>query len=84
VQTLVIIGAESNPARVLSRRSVARLEENNFQIFKLNSFSLSIETDVIPVQISISLNREGVELPFNQSYRFEITTNPLGKHYVTS
>jgi hypothetical protein len=84
VQTLVTIGAESNPARVLSRRSVARLEENNFQIFKLNGFSLSIETDVIPVQISISLSREGVELPFNQSYQFEITTNPLGKHYVTS
>jgi hypothetical protein len=30
------------------------------------------------------LNREEVELQFNQSYRFELTTNPLGKHYINS
>jgi hypothetical protein len=77
-------GAESNPARVSSRRSVARLEENNFQIFSLNGFSLSIETDVIPVQINIALNREGGKLTFNQSYQFEVTTVPLGLHYITS
>jgi hypothetical protein len=77
-------GAESNLARVLSRRSVVRLEEINFQIFKLNGFSLSIETDVIPVQINMALNGEGVELPFNQSYRFEVTNVPLGLHYITS
>jgi hypothetical protein len=55
-----------------------------FQIFKLNGFSLSIEAHVLSVQINIALNQEGVELPFNQSYRFEVTTNPLGKHYITS
>jgi hypothetical protein len=41
-------------------------------------------TDVLPVQISIALNQEGVELTFNQSYRFEVTTVPLGLHYITS
>jgi hypothetical protein len=56
----------------------------NYDRFKLNGFSLSIETDVIPVQINMALNREGVELPFNQSYRFEVTTNSLGKYYITS
>jgi hypothetical protein len=45
---------------------------------------MSIETDVLPVPINIALNQEGVELTFNQSYRFEITTNPLGTHYITS
>jgi hypothetical protein len=44
---------------------------------------LSIETDVLPVQINTALNQEGVKLPFDQSYQFEITTNPLGKHYIT-
>jgi hypothetical protein len=54
-----------NPARVLSRESVARFI---FQIFKYIGVVLSIDTDVLPVQINITLNREGVELPFNQSY----------------
>jgi hypothetical protein len=27
---------------------------------------------------------EGVELTFNQSYRFKLTTNPLRKHYINS
>jgi hypothetical protein len=45
---------------------------------------MSIDTDVLPVQIIKALNREGVELPFNQSYQFEVTTNPFGKHYITS
>jgi hypothetical protein len=45
---------------------------------------LSIETDVLPVQINTEMNREGVELLFNQSYRFEVTTVPLGVHYITS
>jgi hypothetical protein len=76
--------AESNPARVKARESVAQLGDIYFQIFKLNGFAWSIETDVIPVQINTALNQEGVELTFNQSYRFEVTTNPLGKHYITS
>jgi hypothetical protein len=45
---------------------------------------MSIETHVMPVQIIPALNREGVELPFNQSYQSELTTNPLGKHYSNS
>jgi hypothetical protein len=45
---------------------------------------MSIEAHVVLNQINTALNREGVELPFNQSYQFEVTTNPLGKHYITS
>jgi hypothetical protein len=45
---------------------------------------MRIETHVMPVQIIQALDREGVELQFNQSYRFELTTNPLGKHYINS
>jgi hypothetical protein len=65
-------------------RSVARL---NFFIFiysQIDRRVLSIETHVLQVQIIPALNREGVELQFNQSYRLEITTNPLGKHYIIS
>jgi hypothetical protein len=80
----VNIGAESNPARVITREVRHDRENVTFQICKHNRFALSIETDVLPVQINTALNREGVELTFNQSYRFEIATNPLGKHYITS
>jgi hypothetical protein len=45
---------------------------------------LSIETDVIPVQITKVLDWEGVELKFDQSYHSEMITNPLGKHYIIS
>jgi hypothetical protein len=55
-----------------------------FQIFKYIGFVMSIEAHVLLVQMNTALNRKGVELPFNQSYRFEVTTNPLGKHYITS
>jgi hypothetical protein len=55
-----------------------------FQIFKLNGFSLSIEAHVPLVQINTALDREGVELPFNQSHLTEVTTVPLGLHYITS
>jgi hypothetical protein len=66
-------GAESNPARVLMRRSVARLKIFIFNYTQTNRRTLSIETHVLPVQIVPALNREGVELRFNQSYRFELT-----------
>jgi hypothetical protein len=65
-------------------RSVPRLKHIYFQIFKLNGLLLSIEAHVAVDQINPALNREGVELPFNQPYRFEITTVPLGLHYITS
>jgi hypothetical protein len=77
-------GADSNPARVLSRQSVARLKIFIFVYTKIDRRTLSVGTHVLPVQITPALNREGVKLPFNQSYRFEITTNPLGKHYINS
>jgi hypothetical protein len=51
---------------------------------QINRRTLSIEAHVLPVQIRPALNQEGVELQFNQSYRFELTTNPLGKHYINS
>jgi hypothetical protein len=38
----------------------------------------------VPVQLNSELNLEGVELQFDQSYQFKITTNPLGKHYIIS
>jgi hypothetical protein len=84
VETLVNTGVESNPARVITREVRHDWKNIYFQIYKHNGSALSIETDVLPVQSNTALNREGVELPFNQSYQFEITTNPLGKHYVTS
>jgi hypothetical protein len=55
-----------------------------FQIFKLNGSFLSIEAHVVLNLINTALNREGVELPFNQSYRFIVTTVPLGLHYITT
>jgi hypothetical protein len=76
-------GADSNPARVEAREEVHTTGDIYFQIFKLNGFSLSVEAHFLPVHINTALNREGVELQFNQSYRFEVTTNPLGKHYIT-
>jgi hypothetical protein len=45
---------------------------------------MSTEAHIVLNQINTALNREEVELQFNQSYRFELTTNPLGKHYVNS
>jgi hypothetical protein len=72
------------PGTCIMARSVPRLKNIYFQIFKLNGFLLSIEAHVVLYQINPVLNREGVELQFNQSYQFEVTTNPLGKHYITS
>jgi hypothetical protein len=72
------------PGTCIIARSVARLKNIYFQIFKLNGFLMSIEAHVVLDQINPALNREGVELQFNQSYRFEVTTVPLGLHYITS
>jgi hypothetical protein len=56
------------PGMCIIARSVARLKNIYFQIFKLNGFLLSIAAHVVLDQINPALNREGVELPFNQSY----------------
>jgi hypothetical protein len=80
----LIRGADSNPARVLLQESVARLKEFYLHLFRKYQNPLRIETHLLPVQITPALNREGVELQFNQSYRFEVTTVPLGLHYITS
>jgi hypothetical protein len=40
------------PGTCNSTRSMARLKEFYFQIFKLNGFSFSIEAHVLPVQIN--------------------------------
>jgi hypothetical protein len=77
-------GADSNPARVLSREGVARLKIFIIIQNQIDRRTLSIKTHVLPVQIIPALNREVVELQFNQSYQFELTTNPLGKHYINS
>jgi hypothetical protein len=78
---LVNIGAEFGPGTCIITR---KCDTIHFQIFKYIGAVLSIETDVPPVQIIIALNREGFELPFDQLYQAEVTTNPLGKHYITS
>jgi hypothetical protein len=44
---------------------------------------MSIRAHVVLNQINTALNREGVELRIKQSYRFEVTINPSGKHYIT-
>jgi hypothetical protein len=80
-------GAESNPARVLLWQSVARQKIFIFSYIKIDRHTLSGETHDLPAQIIQALNQEGVELvelTFNQSYRSELTTNPLGKHYINS
>jgi hypothetical protein len=71
-------GAGLNPARVKAREKRCIY----FHIFKYINLPLSIETHTVPIQISTSLNREGVELQFDQSYQFEITTDPIGSHYI--
>jgi hypothetical protein len=74
--------ADLNPARVKARGDEMH---TNYDKFKLIVVRMSIEAHTTyPVQMITALNREGVELQFNQSYRFEVTTNPLGKHYITS
>jgi hypothetical protein len=78
------LGAESNPARVLSRQSVARLKIIKLIYTQINRCTLCIEAHVLPIQIIPALNQEGVELQSNKSYWFELTTNPLGKHYINS
>jgi hypothetical protein len=45
---------------------------------------MSTEAHIVLNQINTALNREGGELQFHQSYRFKLTTNPLGKHYINS
>jgi hypothetical protein len=72
------------PGTCIMARSVARLKLFIFIYTQIDQRTLSIETHVLPVQIIPVLNREGVELQFNQSYRFEVTTVPLGLHYITS
>jgi hypothetical protein len=66
---------------IIIARSGARLI---FKYSNMYQLPLSTEAHFVLVQINTALNREGVELPFNQYYRFELTTNPLGKHYIIS
>jgi hypothetical protein len=72
------------PGTCKSTRSVALLGEFFISLIEKYRIPLSSETDVRPVKINTALNREAVELAFNQSYRFEVTTDPIGPHYVTS
>jgi hypothetical protein len=72
------------PGTCIMARSVPRLKNMYLQILKLNGLLLSIAAHALVDHINPALNREGVELTFNQSYQFEITTNPLGKHYIIS
>jgi hypothetical protein len=84
VQNLDITVAESNPTRVITQEVRHDWKFFTFHTFKHNVFTLSNEAHVVLDQINTALNREGVELQFNQSYRSKFTTNPLGKHYINS
>jgi hypothetical protein len=77
-------GADSNPARVIAREVWHDWGYLFSMIIKKGWLSLSIKLDVLPVQINTALNWEGVKLPFDQSYQFEVTTDPIGPHYITS
>jgi hypothetical protein len=77
-------GAESNPARVLWRGAWHDWKVFIFNYTHNQRIALSIEAHGVLDRFNPALNREGVELTFNQSYRFELTTNPLGKHYINS
>jgi hypothetical protein len=72
------------PGTCIMAISVPRLKIFIFSYIKNERHTLSIEPHVVLDQISPALNREGVELSFNQSHRFELTTNPLGKYYINS
>jgi hypothetical protein len=76
----VSIDEESTPARVLARTT----ERILFYFIKKCPISLSIGALLLPVRISTALNWEEVKLAFDQSYQFEITTDPLGSHYIIS
>jgi hypothetical protein len=72
------------PGTCVMARSVPRLKIFIFKIYPNQRIPLSNEAHVLLVQIDTALNQEGVELQFNQSYQFGITTNPSGKHYIIS
>jgi hypothetical protein len=72
------------PGSCIMARSVPRLKIFLFNYTHNQRIPLSTEAHVVLDQINPALNREGVKLQFNQSYRFELTTNPLGKHYINS
>jgi hypothetical protein len=70
------------PGLCIMARSVPRLKISICNEYYIHWIFLSIEADDLSNQIIPASNREGVELQFHQSYRFEITTNPSGKHYI--
>jgi hypothetical protein len=72
------------PGTCIMARNEPRLKIFIFIYTQINLRTLSIQTHALPLQIIPALNREGVELQFNQSYQFKLTTNPLGKHYINS
>jgi hypothetical protein len=72
------------PGTCIIARSVARLKVFIFIYNKKHRYPLSIETSLLPVQFNTALDQEGVKLPFVHSYKSKVTTNPLGKHYITS
>jgi hypothetical protein len=74
----------SNPARVKAREVWHDWGIFNFKYSNTTELYGVSNRIQCPVQINTALNREGVELLFDQSYQFEVTTVPLGLHYITS
>jgi hypothetical protein len=76
-------GADLNPARVIAWEVWHDWGYLLSMIIKKGRLSLCIESDVLPAEINTALNQEGV-VPFDQPYQFEVTTDPIGPHYITS
>jgi hypothetical protein len=62
----------------------ARLKEFFFRLLRNSELLGVLDRARVPVQFNSELNREGIEPPFDQSYQIEITTDPLGPHYIIS
>jgi hypothetical protein len=63
------------PGTCIMAISVPRLSIFIFRSIKNERYTLSIEPHVVLDQMNPTLNREGVELMFNKSYRFEERTH---------
>jgi hypothetical protein len=72
------------PGTCKSTRRGARLKEYSFHLLRNIEFLSVLNQTVVPVQFNTALNQEGIKLPFDQSYQFEVTTDPIGSHYITS
>jgi hypothetical protein len=72
------------PGTWKSTRSVAHLKEFYFHLLRTIEFLRVSDLMVEPIQYNTAVIGEGIKLPFDQSYPVEVTTDPIGPHYITS